>query len=273
MDNKGIEEGGGVGRWRRLPLWRKVLRVVWVTLVGLWALTVVQVLLGVVFNPPVTPLMLQRLCQQCADSQRKMRLERHYVSLDDISPNVVTAVVHSEDGLYMCHNGFDVKQMKKAYAENASGRRFRGGSTISQQTAKNAFLPHNRTMFRKAAEAYYTMMIEAIWGKKRIMEVYLNIVEFGDGIYGVEAASRHYFGHPAAKLTRNEAAQLAATLPAPLKRNPGHKSPYFNRRVNDIQRYFSWGMVNLDNKCDERKRKMLGDDSLFDFFIWLIKQH
>ena len=191
--------------WKNLGWGRRILRIVWVSVAGLWLLTVLQVLLGIVFNPPLTPLMVQRFFQQLADDERTVNFERDYVPLDSISPNLVTAVVYSEDGLFLYHHGFDVKQMKIAAKENKSGKRFRGGSTISQQTAKNAFLPHTRSMFRKAVEAYYTMMIETFWSKRRIMEVYLNIIEFGDGIYGAEAASQHYFGHSAKTLSRNEA--------------------------------------------------------------------
>ena len=188
--------------WKTLGWGRKTLRVVWITLVSLWLFSVLQVLLGIVFNPPLTPLMVQRFFQQLTYDERTVRFERDYVDIDDISSNLVTAVVYSEDGLFMYHHGFDVKQMKIAFKENKSGKRFRGGSTISQQTAKNAFLPHTRNMLRKVAEAYYTMMIETFWSKKRIMEVYLNIIEFGDGIYGAEAAAQHYFGHSADKLAQ-----------------------------------------------------------------------
>ena len=257
--------------WRALSPWRRVRRVAWMTVAGLWLMTVLQVLLGIVFNPPVTPLMLQRFCQQLGDDQRAVRFKCDYVSLDDISPNLVTAVIHSEDGLFQYHNGFDVKQMKQAYRENKSGKRFRGGSTISQQTAKNAFLPHSRTLLRKGAEAYYTILIETFWSKRRIMEVYLNIIEFGDGIYGAEAASQHYFGHSAKTLSRREAAQLAATLPSPLKRNPSHSSPYFRRRTADIQSRYSWGMVDLDNPDPKKQKKYEDQEGLLDFLIWYLK--
>ena len=265
---KPAKKGRGLRRWSELGFMGRVWRVVWLTVVGLWLLTLLQVLLGWFANPPLTPLMVQRFFQQISDKERPVRFERDYVSIDEISANLVTAAVHSEDGLYMYHNGFDVKQMKKAYAENRSGRRFRGGSTISQQTAKNAFLPHSRTMLRKAAEAYYTVLIEAVWGKRRIMEVYLNIVEFGDGIYGAEAASQHYFGHSAQTLSRDEAAQLAATLPAPLKRNPAHRTPSFNRRTADIKQRFNWGAVDLDMPHAERKEKYSDRETLIDFFLW-----
>ena len=258
--------------WHTLSLGRKVGRVVWMAIVGLWLMTVLQVILGIVFNPPLTPLMMQRFVQQLKDDQRTVNFERNYVPLSDISPNLVTAVIHSEDGLFQYHNGFDVRQMKKAYYENKSGKRFRGGSTISQQTAKNAFLPHSRTLLRKGAEAYYTVLIETFWSKRRIMEVYLNIIEFGDGIYGAEAASQHYFGHSAKTLSRKEASQLAATLPSPLKRNPSHSSPYFRRRAAVIQGYFSWGMVDLDTTDPKKMEKYKNQESLYDFIKWYFKE-
>lgn len=258
--------------WSRLGFVGKVWRVVWVTLVSLWLVTVLQVLLGWFINPPLTPLMVQRFYQQLFGKERQVRFERDYVPLDSISNNLITAVVYAEDGLFMYHHGFDVKQMKIAYKENKSGKRFRGGSTISNQTAKNAFLPHSRTMVRKALEAYYTVMIEAVWGKRRIMEVYLNIVEFGDGIYGAEAAAQHYFGHPASRLTRAEAAQLAATLPAPLKRNPSHQTPFFKKQTAKIKERFAWGAVNIDMPKAERRGKYKDRETLLEFYLWTRRQ-
>ena len=131
-------------------------------------------------------------------------------------------------------------------------------------------------MVRKALEAYFTQLIEWTWGKKRIMECYLNIIEFGDGIYGCEAASQHYFGHSAANLTPNEAAQLAVTLPSPLKRNPGNRTPYFRKQTNIIQaRAAKYGRVNLDRKPDKNskgKKKSASDETIFDFIKWLWEQ-
>ena len=249
----------------------RIWRVVWITVVALWGLTVLQVLLGWFIMPPLTPLMVQRWWQQVRQDDRPVHFERDVVDIEDISPRLVTAVAYAEDGLFMYHHGFDVKQMKMAYSENKRGRRIRGGSTISQQTAKNVFLPHSRTMLRKAVEAYYTVMIEAVWGKKRIMEVYLNTVEFGDGIYGCEAASQHYFGHSCDKLTVTEAAQLAATLPAPLKRNPAHQTPFYRRQVSTIQGRFKWGSVDLDMPMDKRKEKR-EEETLWDFVKWYHEQ-
>ncbi len=269
---KASNKGRGLRKWRELNFFGRIWRVLWVSVLTVWLFTVLQVLLGWFINPPLTPLMVQRWWQQLTQKDRPVHFERDYVPIDDISPNLITAVVYSEDGLFMYHNGFDVKQMKAAYRENAAGRRFRGGSTISQQTAKNAFLPHSRKMWRKAAEAYYTVMIEAVWGKRRIMEVYLNIVEFGDGIYGCEAASQHYFGHSAEKLSRNEASQLAATLPSPLKRNPSHQTPYFRRRTADIQNRFKWGRVDLTKPVDKSKLKKEHRETLWDFYKWKKEQ-
>lgn len=268
------QSSSGKSHWLHLRPWhsigwgRRFFRIFWMSVVGLWLFSVLQVLLGIFLNPPLTPLMVQRFFQQLADDERTVRFERDYVSIDDISSNLVTAVVYSEDGLFMYHHGFDVKQMKIAFSDNKKGKRFRGGSTISQQTAKNAFLPHTRTMIRKAVEAYYTMMIETFWSKKRIMEVYLNIIEFGDGIYGAEAASQHYFGHSAQTLSRTEAAQLAATLPAPLKRNPSHTSPYFRRRTADIKSRFGWGKVNLEEPDPKKLKKYEDQETLWDFIKW-----
>lgn len=258
--------------WKGIGWGRRLLRVVWMTIAVVWLFTLLQVLLGSFINPPLTPLMVQRFFQQLGDSNRPVRFERHYVPIKDISPNLVTAVVYAEDGWFMYHHGFDVRQMKIAYREHRSGRRTRGASTISQQTAKNAFLPHSRNLVRKGAEVYYTAMIEAVWGKKRIMEVYLNIVEFGDGIYGCEAAAQHYFGHSAAKLSRDEAAQLAATLPSPIKRNPAHQTPFFRRYASSIRQRFAWGSVNLDMPKDQRRKRAPKQETLIQFVSWTLKQ-
>jgi monofunctional glycosyltransferase len=143
-------------------------------------------------------------------------LTRDYVPLNEISPNARLAVIASEDQLFPDHSGFDWKSIQKAYEYNQSKPgRLRGGSTISQQVAKNVFLWHGRSWFRKALETYFTFMIETIWGKRRILEVYLNIAEMGKGIFGIEAAAQSYFKKPAKKLTTSEAAMIAACLPNP----------------------------------------------------------
>lgn len=261
----------GLKPWNQLGFWGKVGRSLWVFVLSLWGFSVFQVLFCWVFNPPLTPLMVQRFFQQVSDENRKVHFERDYVKLEDISPNLITSVVHSEDGLFLYHKGFDVRQMKISYLENKKGRRMRGGSTISMQTAKNAFLPHNRTVLRKALEAYYTVLIECVWGKKRIMEVYLNIIEFGDGIYGCEAAAQHYFGHSCKDLTPREAAQLAASLPGPLAFNPGKPNRRYNRHVEVlIGRHSRWGMVDLDKPASQLNPKYMERETLFDFSWWLL---
>src|SRR5688572_29538625 len=143
-------------------------------------------------------------------------LRRDYVDMDEISSHAKLAMIASEDQLFPDHSGFDWKSIKKATEYNKrKPNRIRGGSTISQQVAKNVFLWQGRTKFRKGLEAYFTFMIELIWGKKRILEVYLNVIEMGKGIYGIEAASRSYFNKPAASLSRTEAATIASCLPNP----------------------------------------------------------
>lgn len=161
-------------------------------------------------DPPITITQLQNWIGGNG-------LKRDYVNDDEMSYNIKLAVISSEDQKFPDHAGFDWKSMKKAANYNAKkpGRSVRGGSTISQQVAKNVFLWQGKSYFRKGLEAYFTKMIEWIWGKKRILEVYLNVVEMGRGIFGVEAASQTYFGKPAKNLSRKEAAMIAACLPNP----------------------------------------------------------
>lgn len=264
----------GRRRWRQLSFGGKLWRILWVSLLVVWGFTVVQVLFCSLFNPPLTPLMVKRFFQQVGDPARTVRFERDYVPISQISDNLVNAVAVSEDGLFMYHHGFDIHQMKMAYVESKKGRRERGGSTISQQTAKNCFLPHKHSMFRKAVEAYYTSLIELVWGKKRIMECYLNIIEFGDGIYGCEAASQHYFHHSAANLSKREAALLAVCLPTPLRSNPAHPSRYLSHQASVIQgRMRSYGRINLDARREElnpRYLKMMEEENLWDFAWWVL---
>ncbi len=179
--------------------------------------------------PPVTILMIQRVFEGHG-------LDRRWVALDDISPNLVRAVIAAEDARFCEHMGFDVQAIEKARTANASGKRLRGGSTISQQTAKNVFLWPQRDWVRKGLEAWFTGLIEVGWGKRRIMEVYLNTIEFGPGVYGAEAAARKTFGVPASKLTPTQAARLAAILPKPLGWRAATPGPYVQRRAGAINR-------------------------------------
>jgi monofunctional glycosyltransferase len=180
--------------------------------------------------PPLTYLMVQRVFEGRG-------FERKWVPLEDISPRLVRAVIAAEDARFCEHRGFEFEAMKKAMENNKRRpNRIRGGSTISQQTAKNVFLWPQRSYVRKGLEAYFTVLIEAIWGKPRIMEVYLNSIEMGPGIYGAEAAARHYFGVGADQLSATQAARMAAILPNPLKWRAAKPGPYVKRRSGKITR-------------------------------------
>lgn len=182
----------------------------------------------------VTPLMLIRCCQQMGSGE-KIRLKHHWVEMDkSVAPDMALAVVASEDQRFLTHNGFDFDAISKAWDERQSGKRKRGASTISQQTAKNVFLWPGGGWFRKGLEAYFTMLIELMWDKHRIMEVYLNIIETGDGIYGVDAVAWQNFGRGADRLTRANCALIAATLPNPLKYSSKNPSRYMLRRQTQI---------------------------------------
>ncbi|MGN1220578.1 MAG: monofunctional biosynthetic peptidoglycan transglycosylase [Candidatus Cryptobacteroides sp.] len=166
-----------------------------------------------------TPLMLKRSIEN-VDSEG-FRNRRVWVDIDDVAPVMVRAVIASEDGRFMAHNGFDFEEIRKMRMEHESkGKKIRGCSTISQQVAKNCFTFGSRTWLRKGVEAYFTFLIEKLWGKQRIMEVYLNVAEMGKGIYGVEAAAMTYFGCHASQLTTSQAVCIACVLPNPLVRNP-----------------------------------------------------
>lgn len=181
----------------------------------------------------VTPLMIIRCAQQVSHGE-KLRLKHHWVPLDSMSIYMPVAVMASEDQRFLDHNGFDFVEINKTLEERRSGKRFRGGSTISQQTAKNVFLWPNSSWVRKGLEAYFTILIELVWGKERIMEVYLNSIEMGDGIYGAEAVAQQHFGRRAITLTRPNCALVAATLPNPLKYNSKEPSAYMLKRQTAI---------------------------------------
>ena len=184
----------------------------------------------------VTPLMLIRCCQQMGRGE-KIRLKHHWVDMDKgMVADMPLAVVASEDQRFLTHNGFDFDAISKAWEERQSGKRKRGASTISQQTAKNVFLWPGGGWFRKGLEAYFTMLIELMWDKHRIMEVYLNVIETGDGIYGVDAVAWQNFGRGADRLTRANCALIAATLPNPLRYNSKQPSRYMLKRQTQIMR-------------------------------------
>ena len=199
------------------------------------ALVLISVLLVLLYKwapVRVTPIMVSRMVQFRSDEDFHTR--KKWCALEDISPELMKAVITSEDNLFCSHKGFDRKAIKQAIQEKKEGKRVRGASTISQQTAKNVFTFHKRTMWRKAVEGWFTVLIELFWGKERIMEVYLNVAEMGKGVYGAQAAAQTYFGKDAAVLTRREAATLAACLPSPLDRNPAKPSNYVSSRASTI---------------------------------------
>jgi len=189
-----------------------------------------------------TPLMIIRCCEQVADGETPT-LRHQWVSLDQINHNLPQAVMASEDNLFLQHNGFDLEQIQKAQLDAKKGKRQRGASTISQQTAKNVFLWNGRSWLRKGLEAYFTLLIEKIWGKQRIMEVYLNSIEMGKGLYGAQATALTNFNTTASKLTRKQSALIAASLPNPLERDSAHPSQYMRKRQRQI--------MDLMNKIDQ----------------------
>lgn len=183
---------------------------------------------------PVTPLMLIRCCQQMLRGE-KIRLKHHWVDIDKgIAPDLVLAVVASEDQRFTTHHGFDFDAISKAWDERVEGKRRRGASTISQQTAKNVFLWPGGGWLRKGLEVYFTILIELAWDKERIMEVYLNSIEMGDGIYGADAVAWQHFGRGADRLTRANCALIAATLPNPIKYSSKSPSRYMLKRQTQI---------------------------------------
>lgn len=188
---------------------------------------------------PFTPLMFIRTFEQIG-SNDKVVWKHDWVSIDEMGTSIQKAVIASEDGKFTTHNGFDVKAIEKAYKNNQKGKKVKGGSTISQQTAKNVFLWPGRSYLRKGLEAYFTVLIEVVWGKERIMEVYLNSIEMGNGIYGIEAASQHWFNKSAKNLTKAEAAAIAAILPNPRVYKAKNGSRYIERRKNAIKRQMNF---------------------------------
>ncbi len=205
-------------KWsKRIFLWLFILQLAYIVLLK-W------------INPPIT-------ITQLVSWVSGHGLKRDYVSRRNISPQAGLAVIAAEDQLFPDHHGFDWKSIKKAMAYNKKKPgRIRGGSTISQQVAKNVFLWQGRSWLRKGLEVYFTFMIELVWGKKRILEVYLNVIETGDGIFGIEAASQSYFNKPAKYLSKQEASMIAACLPSPKRYKVKPLSAYVAARAAAIQR-------------------------------------
>ena len=235
MKNKAISKKGFWNRLKRFAL----KFIMWFFIVSV-SLVILARFIPIYY----TPLMFIR-CTQSIFEGKTPGIKRDWTSLKNISPNMVQAVVASEDNLFMEHNGFSFDDIEKALKHNKKGRRIHGGSTISQQTAKNVFLWPGRSWFRKGLEAYFTVLIETFWSKERIMEVYLNVIETGDGIYGVEKAANIYFDTSAKKLSRPQAVAIAVCLPNPRRFNPAKPSPYIQRRKSKI--------LNLMSKIEKVK--------------------
>jgi monofunctional biosynthetic peptidoglycan transglycosylase len=186
-----------------------------------------------------TPLMLTRSIENKMEG-KDMVCSHEWIPLDRISRNLQKAVIASEDGRFLTHHGFDFEAIQKAMENNEQGKKLKGGSTISQQTAKNVFLWQGRSYLRKGLEAYFTVLIELIWGKERIMEVYLNSIEMGDGVYGAQAACQYWYRKDASSLTKIQAAGIAAILPNPRKYKATNSSAYINRRKSRIVKHMGY---------------------------------
>ncbi len=214
---------------------RKLFRLIRFAVFFFFFSTVLVTIIYRFVRPPVTPLQLIRVAEHIAQGE-KVKMSRDWVKLRDISPHMVQAVVAAEDNNFMKHHGFDLEAIKKARELNKKRKNKLGASTISQQTAKNVFLWPDRTWLRKGLEVYFTGLIEIFWGKRRIMEVYLNVIEMGDGIYGVEKAAGKYYRKPASNLNRAEAAMIAAVLPNPRRWSPASPTAYIQRKQQRIMR-------------------------------------
>lgn len=210
-------------------MWKKIKKLFFILILA----NILFIVWGKFFNPPITFTQIGGLLEYG-------KLKRDYISYDEMGTHVKKAVIASEDQAFFSHNGFDYKAIEKAMKHNEQGKKLRGGSTISQQTAKNVFLWQGRSWIRKGLEAVYTFIIELVWSKDIILERYLNSIEMGRGVFGVEAASEYYFNKNAKNLTKSEAAWIAAILPNPKKYDPKNPSAYLKRK-------HSWIMRQMNN--------------------------
>lgn len=207
------------------PMWKKIKRILYILILA----NILFIAWGKYFNPVITFTQIGGLVEYG-------KLKRDYVSYEEMGTNVKKAVLAAEDQSFYTHNGFDYKSIEKAMKYNKKGKKVRGGSTITQQTAKNVFLWQGRSWLRKGLEAVYTFIIELVWGKEVILERYLNSIEMGRGVFGVEAASQYYFNKSAIDLTKSEAAWIATILPNPRKYDPHNPSAYLTKKHKWIMR-------------------------------------
>ena len=220
---------------------KTILRLVLKVIKWFFILSIASVIIFRFVPVPFTPLMVIRCGEQLFSSDKKLKLKKDWTSIDEMSSAMPLAAMAAEDQNFEEHFGFDFKAIKKAgeYNERHKGKRLKGASTISQQTAKNVFLFPARSWVRKGFEVYFTFLIEVVWSKKRIMEVYLNVIEMGEGVYGAEAAAQEYFHKPAKKLSNREASLIAAVLPNPRKWSPARPTPYIMRKSGRIMFFMS----------------------------------
>lgn len=229
----------------------KIIKFLFKTLLWLLVIPIIGVVVFKWVPVPATPLMVIRYFEQ-KEAKKEAVWKHDWVPMDEISKNLQLAVICSEDQNFLKHNGFDMKAIEKAFDSNQKGKRMRGGSTISQQTAKNVFLWPQRSWVRKGMEAYVTFWIELIWTKERIMEVYLNSIEMGNGIYGAEAAAQYWFKKPASNLSKSESAAIAAILPRPLRYRANPPTNYIASRKLWIMKQMSFHGALAYDKKDEK---------------------
>jgi monofunctional biosynthetic peptidoglycan transglycosylase len=217
-------------------MFKKTIKFIYKFFATIFISSVLFVIIFKYIPPPITPAMTIAFFEYMFEG-KFVGIDKKWCSYADISPNFFRALISSEDGKFLRHKGFDWEAIETAkhYNEAHKGKKKRGASTISMQTSKNTFLWHDRNWARKALEAYFTIMIENVWGKKRILEMYANVVEFGNGLYGVEEASHRFFGKSASELNKNEAALLVAVLPNPHRWTPSNPTDYILKRVNFIE--------------------------------------
>ncbi|MFM7216447.1 MAG: monofunctional biosynthetic peptidoglycan transglycosylase [Bacteroidota bacterium] len=216
---------------------KRIRRWVLLILVAFLSASIVSVVLLRFMPVPLTPLMVIRCAEQTSGGE-ELKLSKKWTSLSALGDNMAKAVIAAEDQKFEEHFGFDFEAIKKArqYNQRHEGKRLKGASTISQQTAKNVFLWPGRSWIRKGFEVYFTFLIEVFWSKERILEVYLNVIETGDGIYGAEAAAQTFFNKPCNHLSASEAALIAAVLPNPRRWRPDKPSAYISRKAVRISR-------------------------------------
>lgn len=231
---------------------KKLFKILFKLMLWFLGLTILWVVVYKYVPIPYTPLMAIR----AMEGDENYKRSHQWVSIDKISPNLQLAVICTEDQLFVYHKGFDKEAIQKAREHNREGKRLRGASTISQQTAKNVFLWPARSWFRKGLEAYFTFLIETLWSKERILEVYLNSIEMGKGVYGAEAASQYWFDKSASSLSQENAAAIAAILPNPRQYSAQPPSPYVARRMSWILRQMrNYGPfeLNIDKSPSDKK--------------------